>query len=50
MHALRVLGLCVTGVSVAGYAAGVWVAYPGRAFSVAGVMVGLALAAIGGSG
>jgi hypothetical protein len=50
MRALRVFGLGLTALSVAGYVAGVWIAYPGRAFSVAGVMVGVTLLAIGGFG
>ena len=39
-------GLVVLGTL--GYAVGVVAAYPGRAFSVAGVMVGIALLAVGG--
>ena len=39
-------GLILLGV--VGYAVGVVAAYPGRAFSVTGVMVGIALIAIGG--
>jgi hypothetical protein len=37
---LLVLGVC-------GYVGGVFVAYPGRGFSVTAVMVGITLAAIG---
>lgn len=40
-------GIAITVVGVAGYAVGTEVAYPGRAFAVTAVMVGLALAAVG---
>lgn len=49
MDRLQALGLGLSGVSVAGYLAGIAVAYPGRAFSITGVMVGLTLYAMGGS-
>lgn len=39
------IGLFVAGL--VGYAAGIYVAYPGRAFSVTAVMVGVTLVAIG---
>jgi hypothetical protein len=39
------VGLVVLGTL--GYAVGVVVAYPGRAFAVTGVMVGIALLAVG---
>lgn len=38
------IGLCIVGL--AGYVAGVYFAYPGRAFSVTAVMVGLTVVAI----
>lgn len=41
-----VLGAGLVVAGVAGYAAGVVVAYPGRAFSLTAVMVGTALLAI----
>jgi hypothetical protein len=49
VHWLRALGLAVTaaGVGVAGYLAGIATAYPGRAFSVTAVIVGITLASIG---
>ena len=40
-------GLC-TAAGVVGYAAGVVVAYPGRAFSLTALMLGITLLAIGG--
>jgi len=48
MQRLRAFGLVVSVLSVAGYAAGVWIAYPGRALSITAFMVGVTLAAIGG--
>lgn len=41
------LGVAVTLSSVAGYAVGVVANYPGRSFTVTGVMVGITLVAIG---
>ena len=41
------VGAALTLLGVAGYVVGVVVAYPGRALSVTGVMVGLTLLAIG---
>ena len=40
-------GVAVTTLGLAGYAVGVAEPYPGRAFSIAGVMVGLTLVAVG---
>jgi len=48
MKRLRAAGLVVTLAGLAGYLAGVSAAYPGRAFSIPVVMVGLTLVAIGG--
>jgi hypothetical protein len=48
MQETRLLGGLVTALGLGGYAVGVAVAYPGRALSVAAVMFGLALAAVGG--
>ncbi|MEF8853690.1 MAG: hypothetical protein V5A44_07325 [Haloarculaceae archaeon] len=42
-------GIALSLAGLAAYAAGVWVSYPGRAFSVMAVMVGLTLVAIGRS-
>jgi hypothetical protein len=41
------VGAGLTVVGVCGYAGGVFVAYPGRAFSLTAIMVGITLAAIG---
>ncbi len=49
MQNLRAAGLGLTVLSLAGYVAGLWVAYPGRAVSLTAFMVGVALAAIGGT-
>ena len=46
MHRLRALGLAITLLALAGYAVGVAAPYPGRAFTVTGVMAGIALAAL----
>lgn len=48
MQGIRLLGGGVTALGVAGYVAGVAVEYPGRAFAVAAVMLGLTLVAVGG--
>jgi hypothetical protein len=41
------VGAGLTAVGVCGYAVGTLVAYPGRAFSLTAVMLGITLAAIG---
>jgi|GEM_PF-193191 len=43
-------GIALSLVGFLAYAAGVWTPYPGRAFSVTAVMVGLTLVAIGRTG
>ncbi|MEZ3114919.1 hypothetical protein RYH80_03175 [Halobaculum sp. MBLA0147] len=43
MDRSTLLGAALTAVGLVGYAVGVAVAYPGRAFSVTAVTVGLAL-------
>ncbi|UVE49914.1 hypothetical protein KU306_13475 [Haloferax larsenii] len=48
MSRMRKIGVAVTALGVAGYGGGVFVAYPGRAFSVTALMVGITLWAIGG--
>ncbi|SEL71412.1 hypothetical protein [Haloferax larsenii] len=48
MSRMRKIGVAVTALGVAGYGSGVFVAYPGRAFSVTALMVGITLWAIGG--
>lgn len=40
-------GIALTALGLAGYVAGVYVAYPGRAFSVTALMVGVTLLAVG---
>lgn len=41
-------GVALTVLSSVGYAIGVAAPYPGRAFSLTGLMVGLALLSVGG--
>jgi hypothetical protein len=50
MNAEFVAGAVLTVLGVVGYVVGVVAPYPGRAFSVSGVMVGLTLLAIGSGG
>jgi hypothetical protein len=50
MDRVVVAGVVLTVLGLVGYAAGVLAPYPGRAFSVTGVMVGLTLVAVGGDG
>jgi hypothetical protein len=47
MNTALAAGCVLTVVGLAGYAVGVAVAYPGRAFSVTSVMVGVTLLAVG---
>jgi len=49
MRRTRAAGLALAGVGIGGYAVGATVAYPGRALSLPAVMVGVTLAAVGGS-
>jgi hypothetical protein len=48
MNRVRVAGVAVTTLAVVGYVVGVLAPYPGRAVTLTGVMVGLALWAAGG--
>lgn len=50
MNRTRSAGVVLTAAGVAGYLAGVATPYPGRAFTVTAVIVGITLASIGGSG
>jgi hypothetical protein len=50
MDRVVVAGLALTVLGLVGYVVGVFAPYPGRAFSVTGVMVGLTLVAVGGDG
>lgn len=47
MNRLFVAGTTLTVAGAAGYAAGIATPYPGRAFSVTAIMIGIALIAIG---
>lgn len=44
MHNKRLLGIGLTVAGIVGYVAGVYVAYPGRAFSLTFGMLGITLA------
>ncbi|EMA04341.1 MULTISPECIES: hypothetical protein [Haloferax] len=48
MTRVRTAGIGVTVLGVVGYGVGTFFAYPGRAFSVTAMMVGITLWAIGG--
>ncbi|MFB6069185.1 MAG: hypothetical protein ABEJ90_04580 [Halobacterium sp.] len=50
MDRTRTAGVALTAVGVAGYVAGVATPYPGRAFSVTAVVVGVTLASVGTNG
>jgi hypothetical protein len=50
MNSTLGIGIALSVLGLLGYAAGVWTPYPGRAFSVTAVMVGLTLVAIGRAG
>ncbi|WP_197052442.1 hypothetical protein [Halobellus rufus] len=47
MDRTRTVGLGLTALALAGYAIGVAAPYPGRSVTLAGVMVGVTLYAIG---
>ncbi|MFC7165756.1 hypothetical protein [Halospeciosus flavus] len=47
MNAVFGAGLSLTALGLLGYAVGVFVPYPGRAFSVTALMVGVTLAVVG---
>lgn len=47
MNRLLAVGATTLGVGVVAYGVGIFVAYPGRAFSLTAVMVGLALVVVG---
>lgn len=46
MNRLVAAGALLVAVGLAGYAAGVFVAHPGRAFAVTAIMVGITLIAV----
>jgi len=47
MNRIFALGAVLTGLGIAGYGLGIAIDYPGRAFSVTAVMVGVAILAVG---
>ncbi|MEF8786007.1 MAG: hypothetical protein V5A45_08750 [Haloarculaceae archaeon] len=49
MNRLRVLGGGLSLLALAGYSLGIVVEYPGRAFTITLLMVGVTLVAVGGS-
>lgn len=49
MNSYRLLGIVLAVAGGVGYAVGVTVRYPGRAFSITVIMLGIALAAISSS-
>lgn len=48
MNRLRAVGVALVVAGVVGYVAGIVAPYPGRAFSITGVMVGVTLIGVGG--
>ncbi|WP_191967048.1 MULTISPECIES: hypothetical protein [Haloferax] len=48
MNRVRTAGIATTGVAVVAYGVGTLIAYPGRAFSLTALMVGITLWAVGG--
>ena len=48
MNRTRAAGLAILAAGLLGYGLGVYTPYPGRAFSITAVMVGITLTAIGG--
>ena len=50
MNIALAVGVALATAGLTGYLVGLVVAYPGRAFSVTGVMVGITLIAIGSGG
>ena len=49
MQRLRVAGGVLLGIGLLGYVLGVLAPYPGRAFAITALMVGITLVAIGGA-
>ena len=47
MDRVRTAGAALTALALTGYAVGVAAHYPGRAFTITGVLVGLTLWAVG---
>jgi hypothetical protein len=50
MNAELAAGAALTTLGIVGYVVGVLAPYPGRAFSLSGVMVGVTLLALGSGG
>lgn len=48
MQGLRAIGGALSALAVVGYGLGLVVAYPGRAFSITLLMVGVTLVVVGG--
>jgi hypothetical protein len=48
MRRVRTFGVGLSALSLAGYIVGTVATYPGRAFSITGLMVGVTLYAVGG--
>jgi hypothetical protein len=48
MRHVQTVGALLTVLGVVGYVLGILTPYPGRGFSVAGVMVGITLLSVGG--
>jgi len=48
MNGIRAVGALCTALALVGYGVGLAAPYPGRAFTVTGVMVGVTLLSIGG--
>lgn len=49
MHRVAAAGTVVLALGLVGYAVGIETAYPGRAFSVTAIMVGIGLVGLGRS-
>jgi hypothetical protein len=50
MNRTLAAGLALLAVALTGYLVGVEASYPGRAFAITGIMVGVALVAVGVAG
>jgi hypothetical protein len=50
MNHVQTVGAALTVAGLVGYAIGVLAPYPGRGFSLTGVMVGITLLSVGGAG
>ncbi|GAB3688632.1 hypothetical protein GCM10028857_23020 [Salinarchaeum chitinilyticum] len=50
MHRLVAVGVALLGLGLLGYVVGIETAYPGRAFSVTAIMVGIGFLGLGRTG